>query len=75
MKITVDIPESSLPDILRFSGERKKGPAIAKLIESSLMLQRRQEYCDQVMSGELRVDFPDWRVTRAAERKANIWTK
>ncbi|HLB34016.1 MAG: hypothetical protein A3F67_01785 [Verrucomicrobia bacterium RIFCSPHIGHO2_12_FULL_41_10] len=75
MKITVDIPESSLSDILRFSGERKKGPAIAKLVESSIMLHLRQEYCNQVMDGKLRVDFPDWRITRAAERKANIWTK
>lgn len=30
MKITVDIPEKDLKDIMRFSGEKKKGPAIAK---------------------------------------------
>ncbi|MFZ4115810.1 MAG: hypothetical protein ACOYK6_03685 [Chthoniobacterales bacterium] len=75
MKITVDIPENSLPDILRLSGEQKKGPAIAKIIDTSLMLFRRQEMLSQVRSGKLRIDFPDWRVARAAERRENIWAK
>ncbi len=75
MQITVEVPESDLKDILRFSGERKKGPAIAKLVASALMMQRRKEFCDQVMAGKISVDFPEWEPARIAERKANIWTK
>ena len=58
MKITVDIPEKDLKDIMRFSGEKKKGPAIAKFLASELMLRRRRELSDEVMSGKLRFEFP-----------------
>jgi len=74
MKITVDVPEKDLKDIFKFSKERKKGPAIAKFISSALMLRRREEFCDEVIKGTIRVDFPEWEATRLAERKANIWT-
>lgn len=73
MKITVDVPEKDLKDIFRFSKERKKGPAISKFISSALMLRRREEFCDQVMKGTIRVDFPAWETTRLTERKANVW--
>jgi hypothetical protein len=73
MKITVDVAEKDLKDILKFSKERKKGPAIAKLLTSALMLRRREEFCDQVMKGEIRIDFPEWETARHAERKANVW--
>lgn len=75
MTITVDISEKSLADVLRFSGEKKKGPAITKFVDSMLLLRRRQEMLEQVRSGKLRVDFPDWESTRAAERALNPWTK
>lgn len=74
LKVTVDISEKDLKDIFNFSKERKKGPAISKFITSSLMLRRREEFCNQVMKGTVRVDFPTWETTRLAERKATIWT-
>lgn len=74
MKITVDVPEKDLKDILKFSKERKKGPAISKFLNAALMLRRREEFCNQVMAGTIRVDFPEWEATRVAERKANVWT-
>ena len=67
--------ENNLKDILRFSGERKKGPAIANLVASALMMQRRKEFCDQVMAGKISVDFHEWKPARIAERNANIWNK
>lgn len=74
MKVTVDISEKDLKDVFNFSKEHKKGPAISKFITSALMLCRREEFCDQVMNGTVRVDFPSWEATRLAERKANLWT-
>ena len=73
MKITVDIPEKDLKDIMRFTGEKKKGPAIAKLVATSLMLQRRRELSDEVMSGKVRVDFPNWEEMRKLDRTDNPW--
>ena len=73
MKITVDIPEKDLKDIMRFTGEKKKGPAIAKLVATSLMLRRRRELSDEVMSGKFRVEFPRWEKMREQERRQNPW--
>ena len=71
MKITVDIPENDLKDILRYSGEKKKGPAIVKLVASQL--RRRRELSDEVMSGKFRVRLPDWEKSRQREREKNAW--
>ena len=58
MKITVEISEKDLKDIMRFSGEKKKGPAITKFLTSELMLRRRRELSNEVMSGKVRLEFP-----------------
>ena len=73
MKITVDIPENDMKDILRFSGEKKKGPAIVKLVASQLMLRRRRELSDEVMAGKFRVELPNWEESRQQEREENPW--
>lgn len=61
MKVTVDISEKDLKDIMRFSGEKKKGPAIVKFVAAGLMLRRRRELSEEVMSGKFRVPFPGWK--------------
>lgn len=73
MKITVDIPDKDLKDIMRFSGEKKKGPAIAKFLATGLMLRRRRELSDEVMSGKFRAELPDWEKTRKVDRERNPW--
>jgi len=73
MKITVDISEKDLKDVMRFSGERKKGPAIVKFVATELMLRRRRELSDEVMAGKFRVEFPGWEESRKRERKENPW--
>jgi hypothetical protein len=77
MKITVDIPDKDMKDILRFSGEKKKGPAIARLVATTLMLERRRELCEAVMSGTFLVGLPDWRKRRSAERAhdRDLWNR
>ena len=71
MKIKVDIPEDDLQDVMRFSGEKRKGPAIVKFVTSGLMLRRRRELSDEVMAGKFRVEFPDWEESRNREREEN----
>ena len=64
MKITVDISEKDLKDVMRFTGEKKKGPAIARLLADTLMLKRRRELSDEVKSGKVRFEFPTTRPCR-----------
>ena len=58
MKITVELSDNELKDVIRFSGEKKKGPAIRKFIVSELMLRRRREMTEKVLSGELTAELP-----------------
>jgi hypothetical protein len=58
MKITVDLSDSEIRDVLRFSGEKKKGPAIRKFIVDELMLRRRREISRKVLKGEWTVELP-----------------
>ena len=57
MKITVELTDNDLKDILRISGEKKKGPAIRKFITTELMLQRRREISRKILKGELSADI------------------
>ena len=74
MKITVEIPEKDLKDIMRFSGEKKKGPAITKFLATELMLRRRRELSDEVMSGKVRMEFPHHEAMQKLDRK-NPWAR
>ncbi len=74
MKISVEISENDLKDIIRFTGERKKGTAIAKLVADSLMLKRRRELSDEVMSGKVKFDFPHYESMQERDLKSP-WDK
>ena len=69
MKITVDIADHDFKDIMRFSGEKKKGPAIAKFIASELMLRRRRELSDEVISGKIEFEFPHYEAMQELDRQ------
>lgn len=70
MKITVDLSEADLKDIQRFSGEKKKGPAIRKFIATELMLKRRREISRKIVAGELSADIQPLKKRR---RDMNAW--
>ena len=73
MKITVELPENDLRDICRITGEKKKGPAIRKLLADALMLQRRREIAEKYVSGELGTNAPPWQETRARDKQKDAW--
>jgi hypothetical protein len=58
MKVTVEISELDLKDILRFTGEKRKGAAIRQLAMEALMLKKRREILDELEAGKWRVDLP-----------------
>ena len=68
MRITLDIPEKDLRDILRYSGEDEAGAALAKLLTSQLMLQRRRELCGKPMIEKLHA-VPSSRARSVGEEK------
>jgi hypothetical protein len=74
MKITVDIPDKDMRDIIRFTGVKKKGPAIVKLVADTLMLKRRRELSDEVLSGKVRFKFPHYEEMQELDRKSP-WDK
>ena len=71
MKITVELSDSELKDICRITGERKKGPAIRKLVVDALMMKRREEIAGKFISGKWSVQLTGFEAARAADRTAS----
>lgn len=67
MKVTVDIPDSELAEICFFTGEKKKGPAIRKMVTDALMLKRRQQLAQKFISGEWGAEFEGFEESQAKE--------
>src|SRR5260370_14209501 len=57
MKITVEISDSDLREICRVTGERKKGPAIRKLVTDALLMKRRERLAQKFISREWCVEL------------------
>lgn len=70
MKITVELSEKELKDVIRFSGEKKKGPAIRKFIAQELMVKRRREISRKVLNGEIKMELAGLKALRS-DRK--VW--
>jgi hypothetical protein len=70
VKVTVEFSDNELKDILRLSGEKKKGPAIRKFVTQELMLKRRREISRKVLAGEIRAELPAFERLR---KNRNVW--
>ena len=70
MKITVDISDSEMKEICRLTGERKKGPAIRKLVVDALMLKRRESLAQKFIDAEWGVELNGFEAAQAADREA-----
>ena len=71
MKVTVEFPDSEIAEICRVTGERKKGPAIRKLVADALRMKRRELLAEKFISGEWGVDLKGFEAAQAAERQAD----
>ena len=70
MKVTVEVSENELKEILRVTRERRKGAAIRKLALEALMFKKRREILDEVESGKWSVDLPPIGILR---QDRNLW--
>ena len=71
MKITVEIPDSEIKEICRVTGERKKGPAIRKLVTDALMRKRRENLAKKFIDGEWGVELNGFEAGQAADQQAD----
>jgi hypothetical protein len=69
MKVTVEVSDSDLQDVLELTGERKKGPAIRLLMEQALQLRRRQRIVQRFLSGEWGVQLEGFEQATELERQ------
>jgi hypothetical protein len=59
MKVTVEISEKDLNEILKFTHEKRKGAAIRQLAMEALALKKRREILDDLETGTWSVDIPE----------------
>jgi Arc/MetJ family transcription regulator len=57
MTFTVDIEDSTVESLMRVTGIRKKGPAVAKAATEYLKREMAREFAKRVMEGEFE-DYP-----------------
>ena len=70
MKITIEISDSDLKEICRVTGEKKKGPAIRKLVTDALLLKRREKLAQKFIASEWGVGLKGFEETQAADQQA-----
>jgi len=69
MKITVEISDSDLKEICQITGERKKGPAIRKLVADALLLKQRAAQARNFISGKWSAELEVFEAARAADKR------
>lgn len=58
MRITVDIPEQVLDDLLLLTGDTKRSPAVAKAVEIYVRREKLREFGRLIRQGEFEDAFP-----------------
>jgi hypothetical protein len=71
MKITVEMSDSDLKEICLFTGEKKKGPAIRKMVVDALMLRRRETLAQNFISGKWSAKLDGFEESRKVDREAS----
>jgi hypothetical protein len=71
MKVTVELSDTEMAEILELTGERKKGPAIRRLMEEALQQHRRAQIAQRFLSGEWAVQLESYEADQERERQRN----
>ncbi|PZV05241.1 MAG: hypothetical protein DCF23_03925 [Cyanobium sp.] len=69
MKVTVELSDAEMAEILGLTGEHKKGPAIRRLMEEALQQRRRAQIAQRFLSGEWGVELETYETDRERERQ------
>jgi hypothetical protein len=69
MKVTVELSDTEMAEILDLTGERKKGPAIRRLMEEALQQRRRAQIAQRFITGEWGVELESFEADQELERQ------
>ncbi len=69
MKVTVELSDNKMAEILDLTGERKKGPAIRLLMDEALQKRRRAQIAQRFLSGEWGVELKTYEADQERERQ------
>ena len=69
MKVTVELSDQEMAEVLEFTGERKKGPAIRRLMAEALQQRRRVRIAERFLSGEWGVDLEGFEADQERDRQ------
>ena len=69
MKVTVELSDHEMAEILDLTGERKKGPAIRRLMEEALKQRRRAQIAQWFLSGEWGVELESFEADQQRDRQ------
>jgi len=69
MKVTVEVSDQDMAEVLEFTGERKKGPAIRRLMAEALQQRRRARIAERFLSGEWGVNLEGFEADQERDRE------
>ena len=69
MKVTVELSDHEMTEILDLTGERKKGPAIRRLMAEALQQRRRAQIAQRFLSGEWGVELESFEADQQRDRQ------
>jgi len=69
MKVTVELSDQEMAEVLEFTGERKKGPAIRRLMAEALQQRRRARIAERFLSGVWGVDLEGFEADQERDRQ------
>ena len=65
VKVTVEVSDVEMKQILKVTREKRKGAAIRQLALEAMMLKKRREILDELEAGKWSVDLPPIETLRA----------
>ena len=69
MKVTVELSDYEMAEILDLTGERKKGPAIRRLMAEALQQRRRAQIAQRFLSGEWGLELESFEADQQQDRQ------
>jgi len=69
MKVTVGLSDQEMAEVIELTGERKKGPAIRRLMAEALQQRRRARIAERFLSGDWGVDLEGFEAEQERDRQ------
>lgn len=69
MKVTVELSDQEMAEVIELTGERKKGPAIRRLMAEALQQRRRARIAERFLSGDWGVDLEGFEAEQERDRQ------